>query len=273
MNNLIALAQVIGSGLSNQNCYLSLQKVGHECGTFWAYRGDSKSGIWCSERDWAAGIETQFSSSTVPDDLIPTMVAALFSVVNIPFVRDINIKGEACSLPSDIYPVVQCDGYQFVLVGFSATWIKHLTMGWESYFAPQIRVKVPLVVGYLTHTQPVFDGGGVWLKEGHDPNLGTAILWWEKPVASVQHQAENTWSVTNLYASYSLSDDVSYVQIATLDLSLQDLYQLENNYSFEAELSCEVQSKLISNNACVAKGDLLVSPDGVVFYADKDHIT
>lgn len=271
MNNLIELAQVIGSGLSNQSCYLSLQRVEQEVGTFWSYRGDSKRGIWCSKYDWEAGIETLLASSIVPEDFIPAMVAALFSVVDIQFVRDINTQGENCNLPSDIYPIVQCDGYQFVLVGFSAKWIKYLTMGWDSYFAPQIMVKVPLVAGYLASIKPVFGGEGVWLKEEHNPNLGTAILWWEKPVASVQYQAEKTWSVTRLYAPYSLSDHVSYIQIATLDVSLQDLLQLESNYSFEATLNCEVQSKLISKNRCVAKGELLVSSEGVVFYAEEKY--
>ena len=38
MNNLIDFAQVIGSGLSNKHCYLSLQRVNQQEGTFWSYR-------------------------------------------------------------------------------------------------------------------------------------------------------------------------------------------------------------------------------------------
>ena len=93
MNNLIDLAKVIGSGLTNQNCYLSLQRVNREEGTFWSYRGDAKSGIWCSHSDWAAGVMQISSLSTVPDNLIPAMIAGVFSIVSVPFVRDINTQG------------------------------------------------------------------------------------------------------------------------------------------------------------------------------------
>ena len=268
MNNLIDLAQVIGTGLSNQQCYLSLQRVSQEEGTFWSYRADNTSGIWCSRHEWSAGIKVTSSLTTIPDDLLPTMVAALFSVVGIPFVRDINTQGEDRQLPNDIYPVVQCNGYQFVLVGFSAAWIKRLTIGWESYLAPQVTVSVPLIAGYLTDTKPIFNGQGVWLKDGHNPNKGSAILWWGKPVASVQYKEEKTWFVNDAYPPYSLPDETSYVKIASLNVSLQDLLNLENGITFEADLVCESQSKLISDNQCVTKGELVVSPDGVVFYAN-----
>ncbi|MYM58541.1 hypothetical protein GTG28_04825 [Vibrio sp. OCN044] len=268
MNNLIDFAQVIGSGLSNKQCYLSLQRVNQQEGTFWSYRADNTSGIWCSKHEWSAGIEVTSSLTTIPDDLLPTMVAALFSVVGIPFVRDINTKGEDRQLPNNIYPVVQCNGYQFVLVGFSAAWIKRLTIGWESYLAPQVTVSVPLIAGYLTDTKPIFNGQGVWLKDGHNPNKGCAILWWGKPVASVQYKEEKTWFVNDTYPSYSLPDKTSYVKIASLDVSLQDLLNLENGNTFEADLVCEAQSKVISGNQCVTKGELVVSPDGVVFYAN-----
>ncbi|MBU2898901.1 hypothetical protein [Vibrio hepatarius] len=269
MNNLIDLAKVIGSGLTNQNCYLSLQRVNQEEGTFWSYRGDAKSGIWCSHSDWAAGVTQISSLNSVPDDLMPAMIASLFSIVSVPFVRDINTQGEAASLPSDIYPVVQCNGYQFVLVGFSPTWIKRLTVSWTTYSAPPIKVKVPLISGYMVDPKPVLEGEGVWLRDGHSPDSGTAILWWGKPIASIQYHEEKTWFVNKLYAPYSLTDQVSYVQIATLDMNLQDILLLENTQVFEADLICEVESKLISNGQCVARGELLVSQDGVVFYTNQ----
>ncbi|MFY2508675.1 hypothetical protein ACN3E9_10395 [Vibrio pectenicida] len=269
MNNLIDLAKVIGSGLTNQNCYLSLQKVNQQEGTFWPYRGDAKSGIWCSHSDWAAAVMQISSLSTVPDDLMPAMIAGVFSIVSVPFVRDINTQGEATSLPSDIYPVVQCDGYQFVLVGFSSAWIKRLTVSWTTYSAPPIKVKVPLISGYMHDPKPALEGEGIWLKDGHNPDTGTAILWWGKPVASVQYHEEKTWFVRNIYAPYSLSEQVSYVQIATLDMDLQDILLLDTNQEFEADLICEAESKLISNGQCVARGELLVSQDGIVFYTNE----
>ncbi|MCF4176130.1 hypothetical protein [Vibrio sp. McD22-P3] len=274
MNDLIELSKVIGIGLENQQCQLSLQKVSGE-GQFWSYRSDSKSGIWCSHSDWNQGITdiTSIESlSMIPEDLFPTLVAAMFSAVSIPFVREISTQGAECFLLDGIYPVVQCQGYQFVLVGLSAAWLQRLTTNWTRCSAQSIKVSVPLVAGYTTDINSISQGNGVWLKEGVNPDEGKAILWWDKPLAIVQFEGEQTWFVEQVFPSYSFSEAVSYVQVASLEVDFCTLVQLVEGQSIEAPLTCETTSKLLSGNHCITSGELLVSQDGVVFYANNTNI-
>ncbi|AIW18831.1 hypothetical protein F0267_24625 [Vibrio coralliilyticus] len=273
MTDLIEMSKVIGTGLENQQCQMSLQKVAGE-GQFWSYRSDSKSGIWCSHSDWNQGVTeiTAIESlSMIPEDLFPTLVAAMFSAVSIPFVRDISTQGAECCLLDGIYPVVQCQGYQFVLVGFSAAWLKRLTTHWTHYSGESIKVSVPLVAGYITDIEPISQGNGVWLKEGVDPDEGKAILWWDKPLAIVQFEREQTWSVEQVFVPYSFFQAVSYVQVASLEVDLPTLLQLVEGQTIEGPLTCETACKLVSSNHCITTGELLVSQDGVVFYENNTH--
>ncbi|CAM2881620.1 hypothetical protein [Vibrio neptunius] len=274
MTDLIEMSKVIGAGLENQYCRMSLQKVGGE-GLFWSYRSDSKSGIWCSHSDWNHGVTeiTAIESlSMIADDLLPTLVAAMFSAVSIPFIKDINTQSAECCLLDGIYPVVQCQGYEFVLVGFNATWLKRLTTNWTRFSGQSIKVDVPLVAGYTTDIESITQGNGVWLREGLNPDEGKAILWWDKPLAIVQFEGGQTWSVEHVFAPYSFSEAVSYVRIASLEVNLPDLLQLMEGQTIEAPLSCETTSKLVFNNQSIAAGELLVSQDGVLFYT-SDTIT
>ncbi|MDN3610031.1 hypothetical protein ACODM8_01925 [Vibrio ostreicida] len=267
MLDLIELNRILGGGLSKDSCSISLQEVEGE-GQFWAYRSDAKSGIWCSHSDWQAGASALLAIDSVkdlPDDLTPSLAAALFSVISAPFVRDLSVNGEPCSLISGIYPVVQCEHYRFVLVGFSASWLKLLTANWSPYQALPVLVKVPLIAGYISQDTMIDQGHGVWLKDGVDPDKGSAILWWEKPLAQIRFMSEQQWQVNKVYPAHTLSKPASVVQIGVLELELTTLLALTEESVIEGALECELEAQWISNGKCLHKGELLVSDDGVLF--------
>jgi hypothetical protein len=268
MSEFLKLAHVIGTGLTNGNCQITLERISGQ-GQFWSYRGDCKSGIWCSDNDWRAGIAEIMSmepSDELVQELEPLLIATLFSPVSVPFVKDIDVKGGSFTLISDIYPVVHCDGYRFALVGFTDNWLKSLTSGWQEHLGPPLLMKVPLVAGYVPSQTELDSERGVWLNLGQDPDKGRAVLWWDKPIADIIYQTDQEWKIEKVYPPFEFSDPVRIVQIATIELELNVLLNLEEGQHIRGSLECGSMAKLIESEQCLATGHIYVSDDGVIFF-------
>lgn len=272
MSDYLKLARVIGTGLSNGNCQITLEKISGQ-GQFWSYRGDCKSGIWCSDNDWRSGI-TEIMSMEPCDELAqelePLLVATLFSPVSVPFVKDIDVKGSALTLISDVYPVVHCEGYRFALIGFADNWLKSLTSGWQEYLGAPLLITVPLVAGYIPSQIELDSENGVWLNLGQDPDKGRAVLWWDKPIADIVYQTSQEWQIEKLYPPFDFTDPVRIVQIATIELELSVLLSLKEGQHIKGPLECDSIAKLMESKRCITTGSLYVSDDGVIFCPTDD---
>jgi len=267
MHDLTAFSRLIGSGLTNNHCRICLDNIEGK-GLFWPFKHSDKSGVWCDYLEWNAAFLKLIGTEKpdlVPDDLMSVLQAAILSPLGELFTQNMSLEYKDNSGLSGIYPVVDCGGYRLVLVGGTLDSIKNFTQDWIPCEMKVLEIKIPLIVGYTNNE--VNRGQGVWLSEYQNPNKGHAILWWNRPIAKIEFVGEQQWLVTEIFPLHTLSEPVAVAQIGSLHLDINTLSNLDEGQNITGSLENEPQVKLVYQDICLSKGELLINDNGVIFRA------